>query len=189
MNDFDPNKMSRSARSKQQKIEPQFARKSSQRNREHKRLRVFLIVLGLLILSSVPVYGFWANHKAPQQQVASSVSHKKTASSKKASSVDSSSSSVASSDDTAVSESAVSSSDDTSSVDESASSSAVESSSSVAPEASSSVANNTAVLGASQTLYNFAVTHGMTTDQVIALNPGLTVSNYTQYAGRDLNIR
>ena len=151
---------------------------------------IFLIILGLLILSSVPVYGFWVNHKAPQQQVASSVSHKKTASSKKASSVDSSSSSVASSDDTAVSESAVSSSDDTSSVDESVSSSAVESSSSAAPEvSSSSVANNTAVLGASQTLYNFAVTHGMTTDQVIALNPGLTVSNYTQYAGRDLNIR
>lgn len=190
MNDFDPNKMSRSARSKQQKVEPQFSRKSSQQNSEHKRLRVFLIILGLLILSSVPVYGFWVNHKAPQQQVASSVSHKKTASSKKTSSVDSSSSSVASSDDTAVSESAVSSSDDTSSVDESVSSSAVESSSSAAPEvSSSSVANNTAVLGASQTLYNFAVTHGMTTDQVIALNPGLTVSNYTQYAGRDLNIR
>lgn len=188
MNDFDPNKMSRSARSKHQKIEPKFSRKSSQRSSEHKGLRVFLIILGLLILSSVPVYGFWANHKTPQQQVASSVSHKKTASSKKASSVDASLSSVAASDDTAVSESAVSSSDETSSVDESVSSSAVESS--VAPEvSSSSVANNTAVLGASQTLYNFAVTHGMTTDQVIALNPGLTVSNYTQYAGRDLNIR
>ena len=184
MNDFDPNKMSRSARSKHQKIEPKFSRKSSQRSSEHKGLRVFLIILGLLILSSVPVYGFWANHKTPQQQVASSVSHKKTASSKKASSVDASSSSVAASDDTAVSESAVSSSDETSSVDESVSSSTV------APEvSSSSVANNTAVLGASQTLYNFAVTHGMTTDQVIALNPGLTVSNYTQYAGRDLNIR
>lgn len=37
MNDFDPNKMSRSARSKQQKVEPQFSRKSSQQNSEHKR--------------------------------------------------------------------------------------------------------------------------------------------------------
>jgi LysM repeat protein len=44
-------------------------------------------------------------------------------------------------------------------------------------------------LGTSQTLYNFAVTHGLTTDQVIALNPGLTVDNYTQYAGTVLNIQ
>lgn len=187
MNDFDPNNMSRSARSKKEKIEPKFARKSSQQDNTHKGLRVFLIVLGLLILSSVPVYGFWANHKAPQQQVASSVSQKKTTSSKQQSTVTSSSSSSAASDSSSVSDTQ-SSSSDTSAISDSVSSSAVESS--VAPASSSSVAaTNTAVLGASQTLYNFAVTHGMTTNQVIALNPGLTVSNYTQFAGRDLNIR
>ena len=184
MNDFDPNNMSRSARSKKQKIEPQFARKSSHQNNEHKGLRVFLIVLGLVILSSVPVYGFWANHKSPQQQVATSVSQKKTSTAKKQSSDVSSSSST--SESSAVSDSESSSSEATSTTDSAASSADV---SSTAPSVASSAATNTAVLGASQTLYNFAVTHGMTTNQGIALNPGLTVSNYTQFAGRDLSIR
>ncbi|MCT3043586.1 peptidoglycan-binding protein LysM [Leuconostoc mesenteroides] len=87
---------------------------------------------------------------------------------------------------------AVSSSTKRSSTTKSTSSESSESSSTETAEsssASSSSTTTTAVLGASQTLYNFAVTHGMTTSQVIALNPGLTVDNYTQYDGTALNIQ
>ncbi|MEX0380610.1 peptidoglycan-binding protein LysM [Leuconostoc sp. MS02] len=181
MNDFDPNHMSRSAKNKNKKVEPKFARVTDKKLGEHKGLRVLLIVLAFLILASVPVYGYWANKKEPQGQTATSVSHKVSSSTRKTTTSSESQSEASSSSE------AVSSSIEPSSEVSSAPSSSEATSSSA--DAASSVTGQTAVLGASQTLYNFAVTHGMTTDQVVALNPGLTVGNYTQYAGRDINIQ
>ena len=63
MNDFDPNNMSRVAKNKKKKIEPKFAREAEKKAGEHKGLRIVLIILAFAILSSVPVYGSWANKK------------------------------------------------------------------------------------------------------------------------------
>lgn len=180
MNDYDPNNMSRSNRPKNKKIEPKFARTSDSKS-ENKGLRVALIVLGLVILSAFPVYGFFSNHKGSTPQTVSSSSQHKS-STKKSSSSTSTSSETTSSDssDSSSSQSEASSSSESTTDDETAASSS---------SSASSSATTTAVLGTSQTLYNFAVTHGLTTDQVIALNPGLTVDNYTQYAGTVLNIQ
>lgn len=180
MNDYDPNNMSRSNRPKNKKIEPKFARTSDSKS-ENKGLRVALIVLGLVILSAFPVYGFFSNHKGSTPQTVSSSSQHKS-STKKSSSSTSTSSETTSSDSSvsSASQSEVSSSSESTTDDETAASSS---------SSASSSATTTAVLGTSQTLYNFAVTHGLTTDQVIALNPGLTVDNYTQYAGTVLNIQ
>ena len=181
MNDYDPNSMSRSNRSKNKKIEPKFARTSDSKS-ENKGLRVALIVLGLVILSAFPVYGFFSNHKgSTPQTVSSSTQHK--------SSTKKSSSSTSTSSETTSSESSVSSSSQSEASSSSESTTDDETAASSSSAASSSVATTTAVLGTSQTLYNFAVTHGLTTEQVIALNPGLTVDNYTQYAGTALNIQ
>ncbi|MDV8952316.1 MAG: peptidoglycan-binding protein LysM [Leuconostoc falkenbergense] len=180
MNDYDPNNMSRSNRPKNKKIEPKFARTSDSKS-ENKGLRVALIVLGLVILSAFPVYGFFSNHKGSTPQTVSSSSQHKS-STKKSSSSTSTSSETTSSDSSvsSASQSEASSSSESTTDDETAASSS---------SSASSSATTTAVLGTSQTLYNFAVTHGLTTDQVIGLNPGLTVDNYTQYAGTVLNIQ
>lgn len=180
MNDYDPNNMSRSNRPKNKKIEPKFARTSDSKS-ENKGLRVALIVLGLVILSAFPVYGFFSNHKGSTPQTVSSSSQHKS-STKKSSSSTSTSSETTSSDSSvsSASQSEASSSSESTTDDETAASSS---------SSASSSATTTAVLGTSQTLYNFAVTHGLTTDHVIALNPGLTVDNYTQYAGTVLNIQ
>ncbi|ADG41426.1 MULTISPECIES: hypothetical protein [Leuconostoc] len=183
MNDYDPNNMSRSSRQKKQKLEPKFARKSDNNTTGHRGLRIFLSILALVILSSVPIYGFWANQKEPEQQAAKPVSSKKASTSDEKSV--SSETSNTSSDD--VSTSSETEPESQSSETPSSEISSSVSSSETTSSQSSSSATQTAVLGASQTLYNFAVTHGMTTEQVVALNPGLTVDNYTQYAGRDLN--
>ena len=181
MNDFDPNNMSRVAKNKKKKIEPKFAREAEKKAGEHKGLRIVLIILAFAILASVPVYGSWANKKEPQKQTATSVSRKTSSTVVKATT-----SSESQSEEPSSSETVSSSTEPSSEVSSTTSSS--EAVSSTADTASSAV-GQTAVLGASQTLYNFAITHGMTTDQVVALNPGLTVGNYTQYSGRDLNIQ
>lgn len=182
MNDFDPNKMSRSKRPKKDKLEPKFSRKSDSQS-SNKGFRVLLVVLALAIISFVPVYGMITNQKSSKPQTTVSSSTKRSSTTKSTSSESSSSeSSVSSSSE----EESVSSSEDASN-DEPASSSSTEMAES--SSASSSSTTTTAVLGSSQTLYNFAVTHGMTTSQVMALNPGLTVDNYTQYAGTALNIQ
>ncbi len=180
MNDYDPNNMSRSNRPKNKKIEPKFARTSDSKS-ENKGLRVALIVLGLVILSAFPVYGFFSNHKGSTPQTVSSSSQHKSSTQK-------SSSSTSTSSETTSSDSSVSSSSQSEASSSSESTTDDETAASSSSSASSS-ATTTAVLGTSQTLYNFAVTHGLTTDQVIALNPGLTVDNYTQYAGTTLNIQ
>ena len=180
MNDYDPNNMSRSNRPKNKKIEPKFARTSDSKS-ENKGLRVALIVLGLVILSAFPVYGFFSNHKGSTPQTVSSSSQHKSSTQK-------SSSSTSTSSETTSSDSSVSSSSQSEASSSSKSTTDDETAASSSSSASSS-ATTTAVLGTSQTLYNFAVTHGLTTDQVIALNPGLTVDNYTQYAGTALNIQ
>lgn len=187
MNDFDPNKMSRSARSKKQKFEPKFSRESDHKKQGGSGLRIFLIVAAFAILSSVPIYGAWANRKTPEKQATPTTSSKTTTdSSQKKSSSSEQSSSQSSSTTSESSEESVSSSSE---VQSSETDSAETSSSATEPSSSSSAATNTAVLGSDQTLYNFAMTHGMTTDQVVALNPGLSVSNYTQYSGQNLNIQ
>ncbi|MGX4593668.1 peptidoglycan-binding protein LysM [Leuconostoc sp. JNUCC 76] len=184
MNDFDLNNMSRSKRPKKDKLEPKFSRKSDSKF-PNKGFRVLFVVLALAIISFVPVYGMIANQKSSKPQTAVSSSAKRSSTTKSTSSESSESSS----------ESSVSSSSEEESVSssEAASSEEYASSSSTEPAESSSSSSSstttTAVLGTSQTLYNFAVTHGMTTSQVIALNPGLTVDNYTQYAGTALNIQ
>ncbi|WP_273708177.1 peptidoglycan-binding protein LysM [Leuconostoc mesenteroides] len=182
MNDFDPNNMSRSKRPKKDKLEPKFSRKSDSKS-PNKGFRVLLVVLALAVISFVPVYGMIANQKSSKPQTAVSSSTKRSSTTKSTSSESSSSESSASSS----SEEESVSSNEAASSEESASSSSTETAES--SSASSSSTTTTAVLGASQTLYNFAVTHGMTTSQVIALNPGLTVDNYTQYAGTALNIQ
>lgn len=42
---------------------------------------------------------------------------------------------------------------------------------------------------ASGTLYSFAVSHGTTPENLYALNPGLTASNYTEYYGQELKVK
>ncbi|UUE17278.1 peptidoglycan-binding protein LysM [Leuconostoc mesenteroides] len=185
MNDFDPNNMSRSKRPKKDKLEPKFSRKSDSKS-PNKGFRVLLVVLALAVISFVPVYGMIANQKSSKPQTAVSSSTKRSSTTKSTSSESSESSSSESSASSSSEEESVSSSEAASS-EESASSPSTETAES--SSASSSSTTTTAVLGASQTLYNFAVTHGMTTSQVIALNPGLTVDNYTQYAGTALNIQ
>ncbi|TYC46791.1 peptidoglycan-binding protein LysM [Leuconostoc litchii] len=182
MNDYDPNTMSRSKRPKKNKLEPKFSRKSDAHG-SNKGFLVLLVVLALAIISFVPVYGMMSNQKAPKTHTAVSSSAKRSSSSDKSSSSESSETTTS---ESSSSEEVDSSSSDASSdeVASSSSSDTVESSSSA-----SSSTTTTAVLGSNQTLYNFAVTHGMTTSQVIALNPGLTVANYTQYAGTALNIQ
>ncbi|MGY3742376.1 peptidoglycan-binding protein LysM [Leuconostoc inhae] len=184
MNDFDPSNMSRAAKNKNKKVEPKFARESDKKTGEHKSLRIGLIILAFVILASVPVYGSWANRKEPQKQAETSVSRKVSSTTEKKSTTSSESESES---ETPSSSEAVSSSIEPSSEVSSTPSSSEAISSSA--DTASSASGETAVLGASQTLYNFAVSHGMTTDQVVALNPGLTVGNYTQYSGRDLNIQ
>ncbi|MDV7703725.1 peptidoglycan-binding protein LysM [Leuconostoc suionicum] len=184
MNDFDPNNMSRSKRPKKDKLEPKFSRKSDSKS-PNKGFRVLLVVLALAIISFVPVYGMITNQKSSKPQTAVSSSTKRSSTTKSTSS-ESSESSSESSVSSSSEEESVSSSEAASS-EEAASSSSTETAES--SSASSSSTTTTAVLGTSQTLYNFAVTHGMTTSQVIALNPGLTVDNYTQYAGTALNIQ
>ncbi|MGO3521704.1 MAG: peptidoglycan-binding protein LysM [Leuconostoc mesenteroides] len=179
MNDFDPNNMSRSKRPKKDKLEPKFSRKSDSKS-PNKGFRVLLVVLALAVISFVPVYGMIANQKSAKPQTAVSSTTKSTSSESSESSSSESSASSSSEEESVSSNEAASS-------EESASSSSTETAES--SSASSSSTTTTAVLGASQTLYNFAVTHGMTTSQVIALNPGLTVDNYTQYAGTALNIQ
>lgn len=184
MNDFDPNNMSRSKRPKKDKLEPKFSRKSDSKS-PNKGFRVLLVVLALAIISFVPVYGMITNQKSSKPQTAVSSSTKRSSTTKSTSS-ESSESSSESSVSSSSEEESVSSSEAASS-EEAASSSSTETAES--SSASSSSTTTTAVLGTSQTLYNFAVTHGLTTSQVIALNPGLTVDNYTQYAGTALNIQ
>ncbi|MDI6650669.1 MAG: peptidoglycan-binding protein LysM [Leuconostoc suionicum] len=184
MNDFDPNNMSRSKRPKKDKLEPKFSRKSDSKS-PNKGFRVLLVVLALAIISFVPVYGMITNQKSSKPQTAVSSSTKRSSTTKSTSS-ESSESSSESNVSSSSEEESVSSSEAASS-EEAASSSSTETAES--SSASSSSTTTTAVLGTSQTLYNFAVTHGLTTSQVIALNPGLTVDNYTQYAGTALNIQ
>lgn len=190
MNDFDPNNMSRLSRSNKQKIEPNFERQSDKKGNKHKGLKIALIILGFLILSSVPVLGMMTHQKSSNGVKTAATSSEETSSQSDANSSSSkveSSSSSSSAESESLPQSSSSSTDatsqDTNQVP-SQSSSAVES-----VPSTPSVANTTAVLGASQTLYNFATTHGMTTDQVIALNPGLSVANYSQFAGRSLNVK
>ncbi|MGX7051412.1 peptidoglycan-binding protein LysM [Leuconostoc palmae] len=194
MNDFDPNNMSRLSRSNKQKIEPNFERQSDKKGNKHKGLKIALIILGFLILSSVPVLGMITHQKSSNGVKTAATSSEETSSKSDANSSSSkveSSSSSSSAESESLPQSSSSStnatSQDTNQVPSqvpSQSSSAVES-----VPSTPSVANTTAVLGASQTLYNFATTHGMTTDQVIALNPGLSVANYSQFAGRSLNVK
>ncbi|WP_294975486.1 peptidoglycan-binding protein LysM [uncultured Leuconostoc sp.] len=187
MNDFDPSNMSRSAKNKNKKVEPKFARKSEKKTSEHKILRIGLIILAFVILASVPVYGSWANRKEPQKQAETSVSRKVSSTTEKKATT--SSESESESEAPSTSEIVSSSVEPSSEVSSTPSSSSETVSSSITADTASSAVGQTAVLGASQTLYNFAVSHGMTTEQVVALNPGVTVGNYTQYSGRNLNIQ
>ena len=108
MSDFDPNNMSRMARSKKQKVEPEFARQSDRSSHKHKGFKIFLIVLGFAILSSVPIYGA-LNHQKTPQQIATATSKKSTSQSQKASSEQSSETSAQSSSEQASSSETVAS--------------------------------------------------------------------------------
>ncbi|GAP02586.1 hypothetical protein FPFC_020330 [Fructobacillus pseudoficulneus] len=138
--------------------------------KNHGGLVVILVLLSLFLLASAPVYGLMKN--APKMT-------------KTTTSATSSSSSAASSSSSATATSQSQSA--ASSQSQSATSQAQQSSDDQA--ASQAASANTAVLATGQTLYNFAVTHGTTADQIYNLNPGVTAQNYTQYAGQSLKIK
>lgn len=146
--------------------------------KNHGGLVVFLVFLSLFLLASAPVYGMMKNQ--PKLTKTSTSSSDKTKHSKQASTASSSS-------DTA-SQAASDTADSSSSTASSASSSAAAASSD--QQAAATAANaDTAVLAANQTLYNFAITHNTSPANICALNPGVTTTNYSQYAGQALKIK
>ncbi|MBS9334647.1 hypothetical protein LQZ24_01165 [Fructobacillus sp. M1-13] len=134
-------------------------------------LLIFLVFLSMFLLASAPVYGMMKNQpKLTKTTTSSSKSTHKQ-------SQQGTSQKAAMSDDDA--DSAQSSSD-------ASSSSAVASQNQDAAQAED---ESTAVLAAGQTLYNFAITHNTSPANIVNLNPGLTVQNYSQYAGQSLKIK
>lgn len=145
--------------------------------KNHGGLVVFLVFLSLFLLASAPVYGMMKNQP---KLTKTSTSSDKTKHSKQASTASSSS-------DTA-SQATSDTADSSSSTASSASSSAAAASSD--QQAAATAANaDTAVLAANQTLYNFAITHNTSPANICALNPGVTTTNYSQYAGQALKIK
>ncbi|CAK1228389.1 LysM repeat (LysM) [Fructobacillus fructosus] len=149
-------------------------------SKNHGGLLVFLVFLSLFLLASAPVYGMVKN----QPKLAKST----TSSTKKTDKQNAKSQSATSQDnDQADSQSAVSSAKSSSS--SAAESSSAADASSQSQEAAASANANTAVLGTGQTLYNFAITHNTSPANIVALNPGVTTTNYSQYAGQSLRIK
>ncbi|MBS9338101.1 peptidoglycan-binding protein LysM [Fructobacillus sp. M2-14] len=136
----------------------------------HGGLLVFLVFVSLFLLASAPVYGMVRNQPKLTHET-------KTSSSSKSDSKKATKSSTSNDDE------AMESSSD---ADSSASSS---SSAQSAQKDEAAADANSAVLGANQTLYNFAVTHNTNAAAIINLNPGLTTENYSQYAGQSLKIK
>ncbi|MDF7626833.1 LysM domain-containing protein [Lactobacillaceae bacterium L1_55_11] len=171
-------------------------RSRSKANR-HSGLKFFLGLLTVLIVASVPVYG-WASNNRSDDAKTNGITKSSSSSSSKHSSDKSSSESKDKKDskeDSSQSEADARSSEAAASskAADASSKAAAEESSKQAADASSAAASaanaNTAVLSPGQTLYNFAISHGSTTQQIINLNPGVTVNNYSQYAGQELRIR
>ncbi|MCO0832313.1 peptidoglycan-binding protein LysM [Fructobacillus sp. W13] len=135
-------------------------------NGNHGGLLVFLVFVSLFLLASAPVYGMVRNQPKLTQET-------KTSSSSKSDSKKATKSATSNDDEEAASSSEASSS----------------SSAQAAQQDAAAADANTAVLGANQTLYNFAVTHNTNAQAVINLNPGLTTQNYSQYAGQSLKIK
>ncbi|CAK1223980.1 MULTISPECIES: LysM domain-containing protein [Fructobacillus] len=159
--------------------------KKEPRPKSHGGLVVLLVLLSLVLLASAPVYGLVKNSPKMVKTTSSSNSSKKTSQSA-TSSASSQSSDATSAAQSSTSQSATSASQSESAA-QSSQSQAAQSSDDQA--AASAAAANTATLGANQTLYNFAVTHGTTTDQIYALNPGVTAQNYSKFAGQALRIK
>ncbi|MBS9336052.1 hypothetical protein [Fructobacillus papyrifericola] len=137
-------------------------------------LLVFLVFLSLFLLASAPVYGMVKNQ--PKLEKTTSSSSTKSANKKAATKSSNADSQAAQ---------ASSSNDMTSSAD----SSSAAASSSDNQDAAANANADTAVLAAGQTLYNFAITHNTSPANIVNLNPGLTVQNYSQYAGQSLKIK
>lgn len=163
--------------------------KKEPRPKSHGGLVVILVLLSLVLLASAPIYGLMKNSPKTVKTTSSSNSSKKTSQSA------TSSASSQSSDATSAAQSSTSQATSQSATSASQAESAAQSSQSQAAQSSddqaaaSAAAANTATLGANQTLYNFAVTHGTTTDQIYALNPGVTAQNYSKFAGQPLRIK
>ncbi|CAK8054015.1 LysM peptidoglycan-binding domain-containing protein [Eupransor demetentiae] len=206
--------MSRSQRNKQHATQKaaanpqQAAAATVERNHTsgHARLIVFLVMVSMIILSSAPVYGVITNGTPNTSQSSDDQSNSK--SEKSSSSKSSSSTKKSESKKTESKKSESKKSEKSSSkVSEKSSSSAMSGmedgqggnnknndNSSTGSDNSNKTNNdstngNTAVLASGQTLYNFAVSHGSTTQQIMALNPGLTAENYSNYAGTALRIK
>ncbi|CAH1853629.1 LysM peptidoglycan-binding domain-containing protein [Convivina praedatoris] len=175
--------MSRSLRNKAE--HKQAAKQDAHQNKGHARLIVFLVMVSLVVLSSAPIYGLISNHPSPSASKSSS--SKKESSASKSESTSSSSSSKSSTSSQSSSQPTSASEHSSSAMSESAQSSSQQPSQS--SSSSQAATGNTAVLAPSQTLYNFAVSHGTTTQQVISLNPGLNANNYSQYAGQALRVK
>ncbi|USS92232.1 LysM peptidoglycan-binding domain-containing protein [Fructobacillus americanaquae] len=170
MNDQTAPTLSRRQRFNRQH-ENQEQPKKEPRPKSHGGLVVLLVLLSLVLLASAPVYGLMKNSP-------------KTV--KTTSSASSQSSDATSSAQSSTSQSATSSSQ----ADSAAQSSQSQANQASDDQAAASAATaNTATLNANQTLYNFAVTHGTTTDQIYALNPGVTAQNYSRFAGQALKIK
>ncbi|GAP03561.1 LysM peptidoglycan-binding domain-containing protein [Fructobacillus tropaeoli] len=154
--------------------------KKEPRPKSHGGLVVILVLLSLVLLASAPVYGLMKNSPKTVKTTSNSNSSKKTSQSA------TSSASSQSSDATSAAQSSTSQATSQSATSASQAESAAQLSRSQAAQSSDDQA---ATLGANQTLYNFAVTHGTTTDQIYALNPGVTAQNYSKFAGQALRIK
>lgn len=152
--------------------------KNPKKESNHGGLLVLLVFVSLFLLASAPVYGMVKNQPK--------LSKSTTTSSKSTSKQSSKSQSSVTTDSTQESSDASSAAEASSA----AAASSSEAAASSANEAATASANaNTAVLGTGQTLYNFAITHNTSPANIIALNPGVTTTNYSQYAGQALRIK
>ncbi|MCK8617094.1 peptidoglycan-binding protein LysM [Fructobacillus sp. M158] len=136
-------------------------------------LLVFLVFLSMFLLASAPVYGMVKNQPKLTKSTTTATSTKSSSSksaAKASSSASSDSSAMAQSSSDSMSSSAAATSSDN-------------------QDAAATANADTAVLAAGQTLYNFAITHNTSPANIVNLNPGLTVQNYSQYAGQSLKIK
>jgi cytoskeletal protein RodZ len=158
----------------------QYSRTQNRRKSQRVSLVVGVLVAAVLVLSFVPLYKYLQNLNKPTQQTAVSTLATTSETTTSKSAVSKSKSNAAKS------ASAKSASEKAASEKAASESSAAAASSSEAAAAADAVVFDS---GKYPTLYRFAAENGTTVANVIALNPGLTDTNYSQYYGQSLKIK
>lgn len=161
----------------------QYSRTQNRRKSQRVSLVVGVLVVAVIALSFVPVYKYLQALNRPSEttgistlSTTSETTTSKASVSKAKSSSEKAASAKSASEAKASSEAAAKSSSEAAQ------------SSSEAASSSSAAAEDTAQFE-SGTLYSFARANNTTTDNLYALNPGLTAENYASYYGQALKIK